>query len=275
MSGETIMRFAAKEPSSDSLLLVVEAGNTTTSFVVFQGHESLEVVKVSSKSLTLPDGFPGPLEQIIMRYPALCDAAICSVVPLLERTTGDCLRHHLTGQVLTVSASINLPFVLAYASPDSFGADRIALCAMSQHLYPEEAVIAIDIGTAITVDVLGSTQHYLGGLIMPGLDLMAKALHEHTARLPLVALDRPDTLLGCSTSNGIRNGIIHGCASSMDGLIAKITRWLHDERHETAIRVLMTGGSAPLIAGMLDCSPMLDELAVVKGTRYLFSLNAD
>ena len=269
------MRFAGKEPSIDSLLLVVEAGNTTTSFVVFQGNESLDVGKVSSKSLIVPDGFSAPLEQIIMKYPSLCDAAICSVVPLLERTIGDSLHHHLTGQVMTVSASISLPFVLNYVFPDSFGADRIALCAMSQHLYPEEAVIAIDIGTAITVDVLGSTQHYLGGLIMPGLDLMAKALHEHTARLPLVALDRPETLLGSSTVDGIRNGIIHGCASSIDGLVTKITRWLQEERSETAIRVMVTGGNAPLIAGMLDCSPWLEELAVVKGTRYLFSLNAE
>ncbi len=269
------MRFAGKEPSIDSLLLVVEAGNTTTSFVVFQGNESLDIVKVSSKSLTVPDGFPGPLEKIIMRYPALCDAAICSVVPLLERTTGDYLHHHLTGQVLTVSALITLPFTFDYASPESFGADRIALCAMSQHLYPDEAVIAIDIGTAITVDVLGSAQHHLGGLIMPGLDLMAKALHEHTARLPLVALDRPDTLLGSSTVDCIRNGIIHGCTSSIDGLVTKITRWLQEERSETAIRVMVTGGNAPLIAGMLDCSPRLEELAVVKGARYLFSLNAD
>lgn len=269
------MQFAGKESSSDSLLLVVEAGNTTTSFVVFQGHEALDIVKVSSTSLAVSDGVSGSLEQIIMKYPSLCDAAICSVVPLLERTIGDYLRHHLTGQVMTVSAWINLPFVLAYASPESFGADRIALCAMSQHLYPEEAVISIDIGTAITFDVLGSNQHYLGGLIMPGIDLMAKALHEHTARLPLVTLDRPDTLLGSSTVDGIRNGIIHGCVSSMDGLIAKITRWLHDERSESAIRVMMTGGNAPLIAGMLDCSPMLDELAVVKGTRHLFSLNED
>jgi type III pantothenate kinase len=271
----TIMRFAGKEPSSDSLLLVVEAGNTTTSFVVFQEHESLDIVKVSSKILSDSDGFSATLEQIIIKYPSLCDAAICSVVPLLERTIGDYLRHHLIGQVMTVSALINLPFVLDYASPESFGADRIALCAMSQLLYPEEAVIAIDIGTAITVDVLGSNQHYLGGLIMPGLDLMAKALHEHTARLPLVALGCPDTLLGSSTVDGIKNGIIHGCVSSMDGLVTKITRWLHDERSESAIRVIMTGGNAPLIAGMLDCSPMLDELAVVKGTRYLFSLNAD
>ena len=275
MSGESIMRFAVKEPSSDSLLLVVEVGNTTTSFVVFQGHESLDVVKVASKSLIVPEGFPGPLAQMIMRCPSLCNAAICSVVPVLEHTIGDYLRHHLSGQVMTVSASITLPFVLNYTSPDSFGSDRLALCAVSQLLYPEEAVIAIDIGTAITIDVLGSTQHYLGGLIMPGLDLMAKALHEHTARLPLVALGRPETLLGCSTTDGIRNGIVHGCASSMDGLVAKITRWLQDERSETAVNVMVTGGNAPLIAGMLDCSPRLEELAVVKGTRYLFSLNAE
>ena len=255
------------------MLLVVETGNTTTSFVVFSGSECLEVQKMPSASLSGHDGISGSLAPVIIQYPALCDAVICSVVPSLERSIGGYLHRHLTGQVLMVSSSMRLPFMLHYNSPDTFGADRIALCALSQSLYPEHAVIALDIGTAITVDVLDSSRNYLGGLIMPGLDLMAKALHEHTARLPLVALDRQETLLGYSTVDCIRNGIILGCVSSMEGVVKRITSWLQKECNEHDIKVIATGGSAPLIASMLDCSPAVEELAVVKGTRLLFELN--
>ncbi len=164
--------------------------------------------------------------------------------------------------------------MLHYNSPDTFGPDRIAFCALSQSLFPEHAVIALDIGTAITVDVLDSSRNYLGGLIMPGLYLMASALHEHTARLPLVTLDRQETLLGYSTVECIRNGIILGCVSSMEGAITKITSWLRKEYNEHDIKVIATGGSAPLVASMLDCAPVVEELAVVKGTRLLFELNA-
>ncbi len=269
------MLLRKKQLSPDDLLLVVEAGNTTTSLAVFQGDNLLEVFNASSKELSGDHAFSEILQQILIKHPSLCHAAICSVVPLLEHRFREFLGRHLRGEVLTVTASLNLPFILHYGSPESFGADRLALCAMSQYLYPEQAVIAIDIGTAITVDVLGSSQQYLGGLIMPGLDLMAKSLHEHTARLPLVALDRPETLLGFSTADGIRNGIIYSCAAGMEGLIAKITRWLHETHDESDIRVLLTGGNASFIAEMLDCALVVEQLAVVKGTHYLFCLNAD
>jgi type III pantothenate kinase len=269
------MRFFGEQPYSAALLLVIETGNTTTSFAVFQGRKCLDVQKVPSLSLSSYDSIQGHLERIITKYPALCDAVMCCVVPSLGRTICDYLRCHLIGKVLMVTASMRLPFTLYYDIPDSFGADRIALCALSYSLYPEKAVIALDIGTAITVDVLDSSGNYLGGLIMPGLDLMAKSLHEHTAQLPLVTLELPERLLGYSTVEGIRNGIIHGCVSSIEGIVAKIKCGLHEEYDESDIRVLATGGSAQRIAGMLDCAPVIDEHAVLKGTRYLFELNSN
>ena len=268
------MRFYGKPSFPDTLLLVVETGNTTTSMVMFRGETCVEMNKVSSVSISSQDGIAGLFDPLIMKYPDLRDAVLCSVVPSLEQAAGDYLRRYLSGKVLMVNSTIRLPFMLHYDLPESFGADRIALCALTQWFYPEKAVIALDIGTAITVDVLDSSSHYLGGLIMPGLDLMAKVLHEHTARLPLVTLGPPETLLGSSTVDCIRNGIILGCVSSMEGIIRKITCWLQEVCHESNISVIATGGSAPLIASILDCSPVVEELAVVKGARYLFEFNA-
>jgi type III pantothenate kinase len=268
------MLLSGEQPLPCDLLLVVETGNTTTSIAIFRGEECLEVHKVPSLTMFDKDGVDAQLLPVIVNFPALRDAVLCSVVPSLDEAIRSSLLTHLSGEVLAVTSSMRLPFMLHYDMPDSFGADRIALCALSRRLYPGEAVIALDIGTAITVDVLASGQDYLGGLIMPGLDLMAKSLHEHTARLPLVGIDRPETLIGRSTVDCIRNGIALGCVSSIEGLLVKIKRWLRDEHDEQSIRVIATGGNAPLIAGMLDVSPLLDELAVLRGTCYLFSLNA-
>ena len=267
------MLQSSKPPHQDRLLFIVEIGNTTASFAVFNGDECLEVHKVPSKTLAGYEDAAAQVVPMLEKYPVLRNAAICSVVPSTGSVVSNSLRHHLTGQVLEVTSSIHLPFLFSYESPASFGADRIALCAQSSLLYPEEPVIALDIGTAITVDVLGSDRHYLGGLIMPGLDLMAKALHEHTARLPLVTIDRPETLIGNSTAECIRNGIILSCVSGIEGLLIKIKTLLAQKHKEKNIRVLATGGSAPLITGMLASSPVLDELAVLRGTSYLFTLN--
>lgn len=268
------MSHYGAQPLADALLLVVEIGNTTSSIAVFRDNECLEVHKVLSETFSTDEGFARQLAPVLMNYPLLRDAALCSVVPSLDLVVGASLRRYLAGEVVAVTSGLQLPFTLHYESPDSFGADRIALCAQGHRLYPEEAVIALDIGTAITVDVLGSNRHYLGGLILPGLDLMARSLHQHTARLPLVSPVLPDSLVGCSTADCIRNGIIWGCVSGIEGVVMKIKRWLIAQHNEETIRVIATGGNAPLIAGLLDSSPVLDELAVLKGTSYLFSLNA-
>ena len=269
------MLDSSEPPLQDALLFVVEIGNTTASFAVFKGDECLEVLKVPSIMISGYADVTAQVVPILKKYPAMVDAALCSVVPSVGSTVINFLRDRLTGQVLEVTSRVQLPFMLRYDSPESFGADRIALCAQSSRLYPEEPVIALDIGTAITVDVLGSDRVYLGGLILPGLDLMAKALNEHTARLPLVSMDFPDTLIGFSTSECIRNGIILGCVSGLEGLLVKIKTVLQEEHNAENIHVLATGGNAPLIAGMLASSPVLDELAVLRGTRYLFTLNAN
>ncbi len=268
------MLFSGQQPPACAPLLVVETGNTTASIALFKGNECLEVYKVPSSVMSSRKGVSAQLKPIFMNHPALRDAALCSVVPSLDLVVIDYLRSHLPGEVVNVSSSMKLPFRLHYDFPGNFGADRIALCALGRLLYPGEAVIALDIGTAITVDVLDSGEDYLGGLIMPGLDLMAKALHEHTARLPLVGIERPETLVGLSTVDCIRNGIVLGCVSGLDGLLVKIQRWLREERGQERIRVIAAGGNAPLVAAMLDSSPVVEEHAVLRGTSYLFSLNA-
>ena len=268
------MLFSDQQLPACTPLLVVETGNTIASIALFRGNECLEVHKVPSSVMSSREGVSAQLEPILMKQPDLRDAALCSVVPLLDQVVIDYLRSHLPGEVVKVTSSMQLPFSLHYDSPGNFGADRIALCALSRLLYPGEAVIALDIGTAITVDVLDSGEDYLGGLIMPGLDLMAKALHEHTARLPLVGIERPETLVGLSTVECIRNGIVLSCVSGIDGLLVKIKKWLREECGEENIRVIAAGGNAPLVAAMLDSSPVVEEHAVLRGTSYLFSLNA-
>lgn len=269
-----MMLFSGEQPFFSDLLLVVETGNTITSIAVFRGEECLRVHKVPSLVMQCEDGIVAHLLPVLVNFPALRDAALCSVVPSLDEPIIDTLRSHLPGEVVKITASMQLPFTLHYDSPETFGADRIALCALGCQLYPSEAFIALDIGTAITVDVVDSAQDYLGGLIMPGLDLMAKALHEHTARLPLVGIDRPETLVGLSTVECIRNGIALSCSSGIDGLLVKIKQWLRQERGEERVRVIAAGGNAPLIAGMLDASPFVEEHAVLRGSSYLFSLNS-
>jgi type III pantothenate kinase len=261
------------EHPSSMQLLVAEIGNTTAMFAVFSGADPIDSLQVATAGLSSPHAVGELLRPLLARHLLVADAVISSVVPYAGEAVGRWLLDVLPGRVLSVDSSLKLPFRISYDPPSALGADRLALCARCCMLDDEAAVIALDIGTAITFDVLSTDRSYLGGLIMPGLELMASALHERTAQLPMVDVSRPERLMGLSTADCIRSGVVWGCVSQVEGLVRKIREWLRSEHGEGYARVVATGGRAPLIVSMMQMPPLLDPHAVSKGACYLFELN--
>ncbi len=255
--------------------LVVVIGNTTTTMALF--HDGPEPVVIEHLPSAVFDDavvMAAKLEGFVRKYPPVPGgAAICSVVPDIAVRCAGLLEGMLSVPVLLIGATLRLPFSLNYENSKSFGADRIALCAWSRQLFPQQAHIAVDIGTAITFDVLDSKGAYVGGLIMPGLDMMSGALHSRTAQLPLVSIEKSTNLLGRSTGECIRSGIFWGAVKQIDGLIEEITSHLREQYGEASAAVIATGGNSRLIAGEISSIDVVDELAVVRGSRYLLDLN--
>ncbi len=124
--------------------------------------------------------------------------------------------------------------------PETVGADRLAQ-ASAAWARTDGACLVVAMGTAITVDVVNGRGEFVGGLIAPGLRLMARALHERTARLPEVRPVRKRTTLGRHTREAIECGI----SAAAEGLIC---RALLEHRG----RVFGTGGDAPLFREFFD-----------------------
>lgn len=253
-------------------VLIVVIGNTTTSLAVFENESFPDLEKLPTMSFSDVDAMRSGLNKVLERHPEIREAAVCSVVPAVAGLCAGLLGTMLPGTVLTIGTSLNLPFTLRYDSPETFGADRIALCAYSQYRFPDHALIAVDIGTAITFDVLNSRKEYLGGMILPGLDMMAGALHDRTAQLPLIRIDRSRSLLGQSTADCIKNGIFWGTVMQVRGLLEQIELFLRTDCREEHISIIATGGNSPLIANEIG-NLIVDDLAVVKGSRLLLKLN--
>jgi type III pantothenate kinase len=253
--------------------LVVVIGNTTTTIALF--HDGPEPVIENLPSADFRDGavMAERLEGVVRRFTPVLGAAVCSVVPDISARCAGMLESMFSIPVLLIGSSLRLPFTLEYENSHAFGSDRIALCAWGRRLYPQQAHIAVDIGTAITFDVLDSKGEYVGGLIMPGLDMMSGALHSRTAQLPLVRIEKSPTLLGRSTGECIRSGIFWGAVKQIDGLIEEITRYLREEHGEASVGVIATGGNSRLIAAEVRSIDVVDELAVVRGSRLLLDLN--
>lgn len=253
--------------------LVVDIGNTTTTLAIFTGDEEPSVESVSSALFADSSTMREVFGNMARKHGEPQAVAICSVVPSAAAAGSALLESLFSVPVLTICCKLRLPFRLDYATPHTFGADRLALCAWSRHLFSEKPVIAVDIGTAITFDVLDTAGNYRGGLIMPGIDMMAGALHSRTAQLPQVRIDRPESLLGRSTDECIKSGVFWGAVKQIGGLVDAIRGDLVRDSGESTVEVIVTGGNSRIIVPEIGPVSVIDELAVLRGSDLLLRMN--
>ena len=160
---------------------------------------------------------------------------------------------------------------IRYPKPATIGADRLANAAAAVSLGKLPAIV-VDFGTAVTFDVIDSSGYYLGGIIAPGLATAASALHERTALLPLIRIQKIQSPIGKSTSQGIQIGLLLGAVGIVREVVTRITRECFGGRHPT---VIATGGDAELVArlasdkGGRKAIDIVDPLLTLRGLQVI------
>ncbi len=140
-----------------------------------------------------------------------------------------------------------LPLQVEVEHPDKVGIDRL-LNAVAANLRRQEnvAAILIDAGSAVTVDYLDGAGVFRGGAIFPGFNLMAKALHDYTALLPLVSMDPGILPPGSTTAPAIQAGVFHALVGGIERLIFE-----YQHRYPMAFEIFLTGGDAKTLVTRL------------------------
>jgi len=172
--------------------------------------------------------------------------AVCSVVPHLTDHVAELARMSLDTEARIIGRNLPLPMKLHLKDTQRVGSDRVAAAAMAFERIGKAVAVA-SFGTAITIDCVNDDGAFLGGAILPGLQLSAKALEEHTAQLTLVDLIPPETPWGRDTAEAISAGIVFGAAGALREII---------ERYATELgrwpELIVTGGDGPLMAKYCD-----------------------
>ena len=166
-------------------------------------------------------------------------------------------------ELIVLSSKMEMPFKIAYKTPKTIGADRLALVAGAVFDFSNKPVLIIDVGTCITFDFVDSKTKYLGGSISPGLQMRLKALNNQTSALPSVRLSEPQDLIGCSTEESILSGVVNGAIKEVDGTIDA-----YKKRYPDAI-VVITGGDASFFDKKLKNSIFADEDILLKGMYFI------
>ena len=128
--------------------------------------------------------------------------------------------------------------------------------------------MVIDFGTATTFDVVDGDGSYIGGVIAPGINLSIEALHKAAARLPRIGIGRPQAVIGRSTVPAMQSGIYWGYVGLVEGLIARIRA-----EFDHPLRVVATGGLAPLLAEGTTVIEVVDPDLTLDGMRLLAQRN--
>jgi type III pantothenate kinase len=256
------------------MLLVVDVGNTQTHFGVF-ADRSTEIAE-HWRFATVPESTRDELGAVLSNLLALRGlgfadidrSIVSSSVPLLSEEWTETARAYLGHEMLIVGPSIRTGMPIRYDNPREVGADRL-VNAVAAYERVRGACVVVDFGTAITYDVVSAAGEYLGGIITPGAEISIDALYQRAAKLPKVELTEPRALIGKSTVEAIRSGIVFGFAGQVDGIV----RRLRDELGADTT-VLATGGLArALIPAVRETIDQVDDLLTLTGLRLIWERN--
>jgi type III pantothenate kinase len=156
---------------------------------------------------------------------------------------------------------------LRYDNPREIGADRL-VNAVAGYAKVGGACIVVDFGTAITFDPVSARGEYLGGIIAPGVEISLEALTSRAAQLPRIDLVPPRSLIGKTTVDAIRSGVVYGFAGQVDAIVRRLRAELGEDTETIA-----TGGLAEHIVPFTETIDEVDDLLTLNGLRLLHARN--
>jgi type III pantothenate kinase len=253
---------------AEPLLLAVDVGNTNTVFAVYRNREPLGQWRISTIRDRTGDEYAAALTQLMgldgIDHRDVGDVVISSVVPqALPALRGMC-RHDFIGSPKVVGDNLAVTVEIAIDNPREVGADRLvnAVAAHSRYGGP---LIVVDFGTATTFDVVDGDGRYCGGVIAAGINLSLEALNRAAAKLPRVAVERPDRVIGGSTVAAMQSGVYWGYVSMIEGMVHRIEKEFGAE-----MTVIATGGLGGLFADATDRIEHYDRDLTMAGPVELF-----
>jgi type III pantothenate kinase len=199
------------------------------------------------------------------RLPTSLTWALSSVHPQRCNDLADWLRRK--GEtVWLLERWQQLPLEVAVEYPERVGLDRLLNAVAAKSQVPRSVpIFVIDAGSAVTVDCVDPSGAFVGGAIFPGLRLMAQALHEHTAQLPLVQIATScPPALGKNTERAIEAGVFWAVAGGIKVLLRQMLGRVNSRRQE---EIFLTGGDASLLADALEATVHLWPTMTLEGLR--------
>ncbi|MEX1189176.1 MAG: type III pantothenate kinase [Bacteroidia bacterium] len=241
--------------------LVIDIGNTAMKAACFQGKSLI-------RSVRAPWSDSEQVEEALLRLIASDPKQV-----LISSVSGPNKQIDQFLKIAKLKAvyftpDTKIPLLNKYETPETLGRDRLANSIAASSLHPGKPIVVIDAGTCIKFDFITMNNEYFGGSISPGIDMRFRALHEFTARLPL--LERTETvyLVGKNTIESIHSGVINGALAEVKGILEQ-----YQMTHKDLV-VIVTGGDYALLQRTLKTSVIPEPWLTLKGLNEIIQYQA-
>lgn len=248
------------------MLLTVDVGNTQTHLGAFEGERLVEHWRFATVRESTADELGAALRNLLalrgMGFEDIDRSITSSTVPRLGQEWEGMAASYLSEPMAIVGPGTRTGMPIRIDNPRELGADRLVNAVAAYDRFADACVV-VDFGTAITFDAVSAAGEYLGGIIAPGAEISLQALIDRAEKLPQIDLTEPRSLIGKSTVDAIRSGMVYGFAGLVDGIVGR----LHAELGES--RVIATGGLAGAVFPFTETIDEADDLLTLTGLRLI------
>jgi len=250
------------------VLLVVDVGNTQTQIGVIAEGSLVDEWRLATVRHRTSDEIAGILQGLFSlqgrRFKDEVDeVGVASVVPRLTQQWEEMCAKHLGLTAFVVGPGVRTGMRIRTHNPAEVGADRIVNAVAAYETYGGPCIV-VDYGTATTFDVISGEGDYLGGVIVPGVEVSLEALTTRAAKLIKVELVEPERAIGKSTIEALQAGVVYGVAGEAEGVVRAI--WAELGRK---CPVIATGGMADLIARHSRVFEKVDQSLTLRGIEIV------
>jgi type III pantothenate kinase len=255
----------------DRLLLAVDVGNTQTVLGLFDGSELLTHWRIATETNRTGDELAVFLDGLL-RLAGLGQEQVelfvlASVVPKLNAEYQRMSRSYLGREALVVGPGVRTGMAILTNNPHEVGADLVVDAVAAYEIYGGP-VIVVDFGTATTFGAVSAGGEYLGTAIAPGIEISMESLTSRAAKLRMVELVAPGSVIGKTTPHSLQAGAIYGFAGQVDGIVRRMRQELGGQAVTVA-----TGGLASLIFEHAESLDHLDSFLTLRGLELIARRN--